>query len=233
MKKVIVALFASFVMIACFATDETAPYEIDTVATANAPWKVNELISVNEDASNHSYEVRFLGVTTQGSCIIQEFHSSNALKATDPYLVNLPIDMLKEYSRNGTAGRESPIEGYLVEYRDDGSKFRETRYKNGLRYGEIKVWHSNGQLSDVLPVKNGAGHGIMTMWFENGELSTKIFFNNGNAYRIISWDMSGRKSTDSWREEGEPTLYCSWDHRGNLQRHEWDCLNADESHFDE
>lgn len=87
MKKLLIALFSVLLMAGCASKNATMlGYEMDPVATANALWKEGDVIIQTSITlgDNVAREVRrvFLGVTTKGHYVVQEFYNNTDIQAT-------------------------------------------------------------------------------------------------------------------------------------------------------
>ncbi|MGL4668572.1 MAG: hypothetical protein ACRCWR_11675, partial [Saezia sp.] len=71
------------------ASENVPAYEIDEQATAQAPWKVGEVIA--QDCKSRfevvMIERRFVGVTYESKFVVQDFYQSSGKKLTDPFVM--------------------------------------------------------------------------------------------------------------------------------------------------
>lgn len=94
MKKLLIALFSVLIMVGCATKDENVlSYEIDPVATANAPWEVGDTVLSyrrTENEEKREIDVLFLGTTLEGHIVLQDFYNINELhdiKRSEPYSI--------------------------------------------------------------------------------------------------------------------------------------------------
>lgn len=139
MKKLFAVLFCSLV-IAGYAFADEPSYEIDPVATANAPWKVGEKIIKEGSCLGEKNYRKFLGVTQSGLALVQNFYSSGK-KFTNPFLI--PV-------RNADKNTEDlcmrGMEGDYTVWYENGQKALECRYKDMEPFGLCRFWDKKGNL---------------------------------------------------------------------------------------
>ncbi len=61
----------------------------------------------------------------------------------------------------------------------DGIIIREEEYKNGLKNGELKSFHGNGETSSVENYKEGKLSGVSTKFYDNGQIFEDASYING------------------------------------------------------
>jgi antitoxin component YwqK of YwqJK toxin-antitoxin module len=73
------------------------------------------------------------------------------------------------------------LEQYRVQFLVQIKLKRETYFRlpNGLRHGEFKTWHENGQLFQRSFYRDGKLEGKAEMWYRNGQLWVYSFFKDG------------------------------------------------------
>lgn len=75
--------------------------------------------------------------------------------------LNLPLPMnLKS---------NSPRNGLIKEYYEDGSVKEEVFFVNGVKEGNRKIWYANGQISKSGVMKDDRWHGQYEEWYPTGE----------------------------------------------------------------
>ncbi len=87
--------------------------------------------------------------------------------------------------------KNTPINGIVIEYYENGEVLREMHIKDGLENGTEKEYYSNGNLRVVTEIKNGKADGQSKLYNENGKLYMEIDWVNGTATKIQVFDESG------------------------------------------
>lgn len=134
MKKKLTTLMLALGFSICAIAQNTA-YLIDQAATGKAPWKTQEIVSQDELTAEIAkdkhktfvIEKKFIGVTTDGKYIVQEFYA-NGKPFTDEYLVASEADVSKGLNR-----------GEITSIAD----------------GTVKVWQPDGKLAAVVVFEKG------------------------------------------------------------------------------
>lgn len=149
MKKWFVILLSALLLQqgVVFAQEAPAlPFEIDTVATAQAPWKVGEVTSSARCSLEQEgcYRI-FLGVTAKGQTVLQEFYSEGKAELTDPFLVKSEISWEEIRELDKVKNPLEILDSNLV-----------ARYPAGAKYVEI--------------ILDGKGGAYMVKWTEDGEM---------------------------------------------------------------
>lgn len=91
-------------------------------------------------------------------------------------------DKVTEYHPNGNIRMEGKLnengerDGLWISYYDDGSKWSESYYNNGLKDGHSITFFPNGQVRYVGEYKNDQKVGTWTFYDESGELVTEETF---------------------------------------------------------
>ena len=79
---------------------------------------------------------------------------------------------------NETLNNSSKRHGKHIAYYDNGNKWVELNFENGLREGVQFTWHRNGKLKSELNYVSGKKHGIQKWWQKDGKiLNEKIYIN--------------------------------------------------------
>lgn len=186
MKKLFAVLLFAF-LLGGYALAKQPVDVIDEAATTAAPWKVGEIVAEHGNGKSGGYR-RFLGVTTQGHYLVQEFYQEGDVKASDPYRLVYQKDVVNPVILG------SSIDGALVGWYITGEKKFEATSENGLEQGPRIVWYPNGQKMAEIPYQDGKPHGQGVLWYENGQKQGEGLFQMGEQVGV-------------WRE---------WDERGNL-----------------
>lgn len=181
MKKLLAMLLFAF-LLGGYASAEQSAYVVDEAATAAAPWKVGEVVV---EGKGNVYR-RFLGVTTQGYYVVQEFYQPEDVKSTDPYWLVDQKDVVVPVM-NG-----SSINGLLVGWHVTGEKKLEVMFENGLIQGFMRAWYPNGQKLFEILYQDGKPQGKAMSWHENGQKREEGSFQMGEKVGIWwAWDERG------------------------------------------
>lgn len=110
-------------------------------------------------------------------------------------------------------GETTPYTGMVHKYFDDNTLWETVNYIKGLREGERKVWHINGNVA--LNEKYQNGHltiassfnfqGVPSGDYESGRGKLTLYFNH-----------SGKRNEELEYEGGQISKRTIWDHNGNL-----------------
>ena len=101
-------------------------------------------------------------------------------------------------------GEEEPFTGTLIEFHVDGSKFRETSYKNGKRHGTEIVYRKDGSKSHENPWVNGERHGTSISYRQDGSVSLLTPYLEGKEHgREVYYNRDGSLLTEEYKD-GEP-----------------------------
>ena len=184
--------------------------EIDEQATLQAPWEKDEIITKGKDSLGIPRDIRFLGITTQGYYLGQQFYSGEGKKRTDPYLSVCPDDTTGKYKF--WFWQECKITGLFVVWYPNGEKYDEGHYLDGKRNGLRTLWYSNGQKQTETHYQKGKRQGIQTEWYENGQKKEEGVFRNGEKHGVwIEWYKNGQKESEGAYQRGEEQgLWVFW-----------------------
>lgn len=184
MQKLFAICLCFFILNGCSTTQKRPPrddafqYEIDTAATATAPWHVGEIVTQGS-VPNNGYMVdayrRFWGITTKGYYVVQDFHQNNDAKFTNAYLLMRRIDVS---SPNFAVGRQID--------------------------GPFSWWHPNGQQAIDALFNEGVEDGVWRWWGKNGDLLTEGRWENGHSVGI--WKRSNEYGGTYEQDYGYPAL---------------------------
>ena len=70
-------------------------------------------------------------------------------------------------------------DGAYIEYYEDGQKFCQGEYENGVINGEWTYWHPNGQVCKVIQYKKGKPDGAIEVFRADGTLDGLQSYSNG------------------------------------------------------
>ena len=84
-----------------------------------------------------------------------------------------------------TVNQESPFTGVVVNYYENGQKYWEERYKNGLKHGTRTEWSENGQKREEGMYKDGERDGKFCNWGEGGEKYRVRIYKDGELIEEI------------------------------------------------
>ncbi len=76
---------------------------------------------------------------------------------------------------------------------ESGQKYMEYTYQNGFKHGDYQWWYDNGQIANKYTYQNGILHGLYLFWYENGQKWTEFTYKNGEKYGDQSWHRNGKK----------------------------------------
>ncbi len=71
-----------------------------------------------------------------------------------------------------------PLDGVVVKYYDDGKKWHETSYRNGIKHGTYRAYWKNGNLQYEGEYEYGKKEGLYRQWWDNGQLKVEIVYQN-------------------------------------------------------
>jgi len=80
----------------------------------------------------------------------------------------------------------------------------EYEYRNGLKWGESRVWYSPGVRFQQGLFFMGTGHGKHREWYRNGTLKKELDYDLGYVVRRKVWDEDGDLIEDYKLQESEP-----------------------------
>ena len=117
------------------------------------------------------YYRQYLGKTTQGWPIIQDFYQSSGQKYCSSYTVK-PTENLQSKDI-------LPWEGTINCWFENGQKQIEWFFKNGAANGILTVWNEKGQKELQSSMKNDKPDGSWVTWNEKGQIISKQNFKDG------------------------------------------------------
>ncbi|MGL4668690.1 MAG: toxin-antitoxin system YwqK family antitoxin, partial [Saezia sp.] len=151
MRSLLSAFFSALVFVSgvsyaqSASSENAASYQIDEQATAQAPWKVGEVIAsgyMRTSERRPNGERKFVGITSKGYFVVQDFYLGNGKKLTDPFVIvqQEKVDIINAY-------KDMPLDGvFVVWYSGDSErKMEEGHYQDGKKQGLWTTWYGNGQ----------------------------------------------------------------------------------------
>ncbi len=93
-----------------------------------------------------------------------------------------------------------------IRYYATGTKESETEYNTrGERHGKVISWHDNGQKWLEEDYENGIKNGVFIEWYKSGKKSFKGNYKDGLPDgKWIFWDEDGEKISTKIYKDGEP-----------------------------
>ena len=235
MKKLLLLLSCVVMVFAAHAqqpSQENTSYTLDPQATAAAPWKVGEMIAeepcfvLNETTCYF----KFLGITTQGKALLQEFYASEQ-KATEPYTA-IVLPETGERRRDGLytmlhENGQKMMEGYYQDgkrqglwpiwWYGDGAKHSEGYYQDGKIQRLSAFWHDDQKMSED-HYQDDKMQGLSTRWHENGQKAREGHYQDNKKQGLWTWwHDNGQKSQEGYYQDDKPQgLWTWWDKNGNI-----------------
>lgn len=211
MKKLLVSLLGALLILSVQA--EEVSYEIDPMATANAPWEVGETVHTR---SRGSVGIVFLGVTKDGYFLVQEFFDNDdeMLKRTDPYIV---------MNEAGVTEKEpSLFHGKWIVYDVEGSLVNDCSFQRGTTEDPPCVAKTGDLESHVTTTYENNISSVRQMIYQNG--IPNIYIEGSYDYqtgvknmKIDLYYPSGVKMSEWYmRNNDRVGIARSWDEEGNL-----------------
>lgn len=215
--RTLAALFLSFFWLAGFAVAEPVPaHAIDPEATTHAPWKVGATVYEYDmsvympiDSTSYRIERRFLGITTGGHILVQDFYADIRLNG-EPAKYSDPVAMVdrravmsfdwhrdflypdifdgpfKLWFANGqplaqgeSANRQ--MQGAWIRWTPNGSMELEANYVDDKPHGLWIQWGAFGHMELQGNLVNGEQDGKWTYWDEQGNKTAEVVFDRGRA----------------------------------------------------
>jgi antitoxin component YwqK of YwqJK toxin-antitoxin module len=87
--------------------------------------------------------------------------------------------------------KENKKEGLWVYYYENGNKFREIHYENGIENGKWLMWYENKNLYIEDYKQNGKSNGKWNEYYENGVLKEVGMYTNDHYTPLDFWDENG------------------------------------------
>lgn len=179
---------------------------------------------------------KFLGQTTEGGYVVQDFYQKNDLKQSDPFILT-DKNELKLWEVNSIEGEHTlwyengqkivnihftnqQREGRATWWYENGNKQTEEYYKNGVLDGLSTCWYRNGQKSSESHVENGKLEGTSTEWYENGQKSLEEYYKNDlKEGPFTAWSTNGEKAVEAHYKNGQKDgLWTFWHPDGVVQK---------------
>lgn len=114
----------------------------------------------------------------------------DGVKGPMPQKVTLPVSEGRRMEITCKNGKE---EGTRTVWSQQGTKLRETSYREGVQHGKDRSWHENGRLASQDDYQNGTAR-VRKSWYETGE-----------------WESYGESD-----EKGDITYQVYWQKDGTL-----------------
>ena len=110
--------------------------------------------------------------------------------------------------------------GKLNVWYDNGNKWREVEYKEGILEGKWIIWHENGNKMSEGDYKEGELDGKYIEWHENGNKSSEREYKKGKLEgKWIQWHENGNKSSEGEYKKGrQEGIWIEWYENGNKRR---------------
>lgn len=189
MRTLFILIFSSLLLVGCAGSTS---YEINKQATAQAPWSVGEIVYQSDSSP---YVRKFLGMTTQGYYLVQDFYTGTKIKFTDPYTIisqeGVTTDdpmafidgALTLWYENGHKKAEGhpqgkKMQGFWTYWHENGTKFVEGLFQDGRRQGFWRHWYENGQIRAEGQYQNGEKQGVCRDWDKDGNLIGETDYNS-------------------------------------------------------
>ena len=208
--RLLLTLFLSVFLIPVCGAAEPLTHEIDEQATAQALWKKGETIT-----KDCCFDIKFLGITTQGYYLVQEFYSDSdeGKKQSDPYLSACP----SEEGDRDQFWRACRKTGLLVRWHKNGKKNSEGHFQDDKQQGLWNCWHENGEKYNEGHFQEGKQQGLWVWWHENGQKYSEGRYQEGEPLGLwTAWHKNGQKAAEGHYQEGKQQgLWIWWDQNGN------------------
>lgn len=171
-----------------YAQDNAQTYQIDEQATAQALWKVGEIIAEGEiplgrtDASK-VYR-KFIGITNKGYFVVQDFYQESHKKTIDPVVITQK-DFVTDISQSFTT---YPFDSMFISWFDNEQKAAEGLFQDGQRQGLWTWWYDNGQKWLEGEFLNNKKQGLWTTWNRDGKKISETMFEAGEVNEKKTFD---------------------------------------------
>lgn len=217
MGKWLMFLCAALLSTICLANDkgvEALSFEIDSVATANSPWKMGE--KVDEFRCYYTSSERglcytiFLGVTVNNNIVLQRFFPSGK-KLSNPYTLIPNITDFKHNHKN--------MDGAYIEWYENGQQAAERYFEKGKNTGHWIQWYKSGQINYEYYIADSKGISRSIWWYPNGNKSQEYYYlNNGERHgSFLLYHENGQKRYGGLYQNGKQVgIWRNWDEQGNL-----------------
>lgn len=208
--RAVLSLFLTALLCAtncAYAQTDELRYQIDEKATAQAPWKVGDIIV--RDAhyvtgtkwSDWHYR-KFLGITGKGYIVVQDFYQGSDKKTIDPIEITQQ-DLVTDMPCT-TSYISDVFNGMWTLWYENGQKAREVLFLDGKKQGIMTSWYESGEKQGEVPFQDGERNGLITLWHKNGEKARELSFQNGKKHGPwIEWHENGQKKYEANYKNGE------------------------------
>ncbi len=144
---------------------KTIPSKVE-IAEINVDSSYNEKIEVEEKVKTNNEKKSKQIIETKKVKVDEESINIIALKEIKTQNLN---SIEKPQGRNGK----------YITYYDNGNKWVELFFVNGLREGTQYSWHKNGKIKSELNYANGKKHGSQKWWKKDGKILNHKFYEEG------------------------------------------------------
>ncbi|MBT7067437.1 MAG: hypothetical protein HN919_14130 [Verrucomicrobia bacterium] len=105
-----------------------------------------------------------------------------------------------------------PFSGIAIMRYENGQKWYESQYRNGIEHGVYRSWHPNGQLNEVTHYLNGSPNGRAESSHENGQRKHLGRTRDGQYFgKCTQWHSNGSLKCKSWTDDqGHTTKKVHW-----------------------
>lgn len=211
---------------------EPAGYRVDTqeqgdaTGTVVVSWPVGAVVvrgEVRVQGVAHQVFRRYDGRAEGGGFVVQDFYAPSdvgkgsaqenlASKLSDPFVV-LREEDVSVLSRSAVA-----IEGPLMLWHPDGSRWVECHFQSGKLDGAWAQWFANGVLMESGTYAQGVLQGGWTGWYANGSKQVELSYTNGRPDgHWTEWYDNGQKSDEGEYLNGEREgVWTRWHPNGKL-----------------
>lgn len=214
-----------FVNIA-YAENSGLSYQLDQQATAQAPWQPGQTIGEGMirvfPYDINSYR-KFIGITTKGHFVVQDFYKQSNNKLTDPFVI-MKEDFVKSYVAYKDEIRlveyvSTPINSTLTVWFENGHKMIERHYLNNKREGNVTYWYENGQKKEESYYLDNRANGLQKNWFDTGELLSIVTYENGQLHGSESrWHKNEQIHQEGHNQKGKREgVWTSWYSNGQKE----------------
>jgi len=211
-------MFTFISQISCSQEESVLSHEIDPQATSQAPWSIGEIVYQGNTSTTPPlpYDRKFLGITSQGDYLVQDFYQQSDTKFSDPFII-------KNTPGQTVSFEDSSIEGKYIHWWQNGLKRSEGQYQNGKQQGRWTYWHDNGEKGNEGQYQEGKEQGPWTYWYKSGAKLCEGQLQDGQPQGpLICWHENGVKSGEGQFQDGKRQgLWIQWDLRGQKTIEIW------------
>ncbi len=104
-----------------------------------------------------------------------------------------------------------------TEWKDDGTKYTVTMWRDGKKHGIQRAWYPNGSKLTEVTRKEGKSHGVRTLYHEEGTKWREDMWRDGEWYGLTTkWHENGVKTMEYDRSVHMDYSSIKWDEEGNV-----------------